>query len=111
MCRIIHDSHALNRAPIGTAVNHKIHEPYLIRSLRPDKTLTLSYRNLLALAFAHLQPSFAVQPLYALVNDHHTLLAQVQVNHGGPISTMSMRQCQDLLSQLLVAIWHTGIRK
>jgi hypothetical protein len=67
--RIVHNRQAFDRASVSTAIKHEIHRPNLIRLLRPYQWLTLTQRDLLALAFGHLQLRFAVQALHALVID------------------------------------------
>jgi hypothetical protein len=54
MGRVVHNRQAFDRTPVSASIKHEIHRPNLIRLLRPYQWLTLTQRDLLALAFGHL---------------------------------------------------------
>lgn len=102
--RVIDYRQVLDAASFGRAVKDEVHRPHLVGCHRALQRMTLSQRNLLSLALPDLQPRLGIQAVDALVVDHLTGLAQLEVDHAGPIPPMTLSQGHDLFLERTVAV-------
>lgn len=68
--------------------------------------MSLGERNLFALAPLHLQAGLGIQAIDPLVVHQLSGLAQLQIDHAGTVTSMTLRQGDDLFPEDAIAIRH-----
>lgn len=88
----------------ASAVEHEIHRQDLVSCHWPSQLVTVGHRYLLAFAPADLQARLGIESVNALVIDLHASLPQLQVNHTRAITTVVLRQRDDLRLEGNIAV-------
>ena len=105
---VVDNGQALHNPPIGRAIEDEVRGPDLVATLGAHQWLAVGYRDLLASTALQLEPGLRVQAIDPFVIDDVAGLPQLQIDHPGPIASMSLRQVNDPIPDDRIAIgpWH-----
>ena len=101
---VINDGQTFDCASLSGAVEHEVHRPDLVGSVRPDQRLAIRYRHLFALSALHLQTCLSIEPIHTLVIDPPARLPELQVDHARTVTAIALCQQDDLLAQRHIAV-------
>lgn len=99
---VIDDGQTLDDAAFRRPVERKVHRPDLIGRQRASQWVTSCYRHLLAPA--NLQTRLGIKPIHSLVIDPYAFLPQLQTDHASPVTTVTLRERDDLRFQGRIAV-------
>ena len=105
---VVDNGQALHDPPIRRAIEDEVRGPDLVATLGAHQGLAVGYRDLLASTALQLEPGLRVQAIDPFVIDDVAGLPQLQIDHPGPIASMSLRQVNDPIPDDRIAIgpWH-----
>ena len=105
---VVDNGQALHDPPIRRAIEDEVRGPDLVATLGAHQWLAVGYRDRLASTALQLEPGLRVQAIDPCVIDDVAGLPQLQIDHPGPIASMSLRQVNDPIPDDRIAIgpWH-----
>ena len=105
---VVDNGQARHDPPIRRAIEDEVRGPDLVATLGAHQWLAVGDRDLLASTALQLEPGLRVQAIDSFVIDDVAGLPQLQIDHPGPIASMSLRQVNDPIPDDRIAIgpWH-----
>ena len=101
---VVDNGQALHDPPIRRAIEDEVRGPDLVATLGAHQGLAVGSRDLLASTALQLEPGLRVQAIDPCVIDDVAGLPQLQIDHPGPIASMSLRQVNDPIPDDRIAI-------